>query len=492
MSSVQRGQGGQGGAGAEAGNSADRKSVSDDLGIPGCPGCERLSRRVAQLERQVQVLQAQVDKLAAALEESLRAGKRQAAPFSKGKPKAAPKKPGRKKGKDHGKASYRAVPEQVDEILDAALPRKSPCCQSPVIEEGVRPQYQTEIPAVKPLVRRFDVHVGHCERCGKRIQGRHAEQTSDALGAARSQLGPKAIAFSAYLHQDLGVPYQKSCDVLQEAFGIQWTVGGMSLALSRLARHAGASSNALLEEVRESEAVYPDETSARMSGQRWWLWVFATPTTTVYAQRPSRGSDVIDEILGRDFAGLLGHDGWAPYDQLTEAAHQQCLAHLIRRATELEETATRGAVRFPREVKGLLQDALQLRDRRETKELSPDDFSVKRDEMEERLDRILQVRPTHPGNRRFKDHLARHGDELLTFLYLDVEATNWRAEQAIRPAVRFRKTSGGHRSPQGARTRDVLLSILRTARQRALDPLLLFARMLCSTETVLLPAVEDT
>ena len=447
---------------------------------------------MAEQERQLRAKQEQIDKLAASLEESRRAGKRQAAPFSKGKPKAAPKKPGRKKGKDYGKAAFRAAPEQVDEVLDAALPQRSSCCGSRVIEEGVRPQYQTEIPAVKPIVRRFDVHVGHCESCGERVQGRHLEQTSDALGAASSQLGPKAIAFSAYLHQDLGVPYQKSCDVLQGAFGIQWTSGGMSQALSRLARRAEASYNTLLEEVRESEAVYPDETSARMSGQRWWLWVFATPTTTVYVQRPSRGSDVIDEILGRDFAGLLGHDGWAPYDQLTEAAHQQCLAHLIRRATELEEVATRGAVRFPRQVKGLLQDALQLRDRRDAKAVSSDDFSLTLEEMEERLDRILQMRLTHPGNRRFQVHLDRHGDELLTFLYLDVEATNWRAEQAIRPAVRFRKTSGGHRSPQGARTRDVLLSILRTARQRTLDPLLMFARMLCSTEPVLLPAADDT
>jgi len=95
---------------------------------------------------------------------------------------------------------------------------------------------------------------------------------------------------------------------------------------------------------------------------------------------------------------------------------------------------------------------------------------------------------THGENKKFQAHLAKHADELLTFLYEDVEATNWPAEQAIRPAVRFRKTSGGHRSPSGAWTRDVLLSILRSARQRALDPLQLFARMLRSRNTVLLPA----
>jgi transposase len=74
-----------------------------------------------------------------------------------------------------------------------------------------------------------------------------------------------------------------------------------------------------------------------MNGQRWWLWVFVTAIATVYVQRPSRGADVIEAVLGQDFRGLLGHDGWAPYDKWSEATHQLCLAHLIRRAKDLVE-----------------------------------------------------------------------------------------------------------------------------------------------------------
>jgi len=135
-----------------------------------------------------------------------------------------------------------------------------------------------------------------------------------------------------------------------------------------------------------------------------------------------------------------------------------------------------------------LQDALRLRDRWEAGELSAHGFRVVRGKIEKRLDRVLGMHLTHKGNRRFQNHLAKHADELLTFLYEDVEATNWPAEQAIRPAVRFRKTSGGDRSPRGARTRDVLLSVLRTARQRGLDPLPLFARMLQAPRPLTVPA----
>ena len=455
--------------------------MTDELGVPGCPGCERLQRRVDALEKRL-------GRLEEALEKARRSGKRQAAPFSKGRPKASPKKPGRKPGKDYGTAECRAIPSQLDEVVNAALPQRSPCCQGRVIEERVEAQYQTEIPPVRPIVRRFDVHIGHCETCGRRLQGRHREQTSDALGAAASQLGPNVVAFGAWLHQELGLPYGNACAVLDRAFGITVTPGGLSQALSRLARRAEPSYAELFNEVRCSAAVYPDETSARMNGQRWWLWVFATTLSTVYVQRPSRGSDVVEEVLGKDFAGLLGHDGWAPYDKLTEATHQQCVAHLIRRATNLLETATRGAVRFPRKVRGLLQDALRLRDRWESAQLSEHGFMIARGRLEKRLVEVMGMRITHAGNRKFQAHLANHADEILTFLYEDVEATNWPAEQAIRPAVRFRKTSGGHRSRRGARTRDILLSILRTARQRGLAPLPLLAQMLMSPKPVLMPA----
>ena len=60
---------------------------------------------------------------------------------------------------------------------------------------------------------------------------------------------------------------------------------------------------------------------------------------------------------------------------------------------------------------------------------------------------------------------------MLAFLWAtDVDATNWRAEHAIRPAVVNRKICGGNRTaPAAARTQQVLASVVRTARQRHVD-----------------------
>jgi transposase len=449
--------------------------------ISGRPSYQELLEIVRRLQHRVEELEAENRKLHGLLEEARRAGRRQAGPFSKGEPMPHPRPPGRKSGKDHGPSAFRDRPSHVNEEHDAPLPDECPDCGTELWEERVEHQYQTEIPRVKPLVRRFDVHVGFCPCCGRRFQGRHPLQTSDALGAAGSQLGPNAVALAAHLNKVVGAPYRKVVAFFQAAFGFVVSPGGLARALQRVAAKFEPTYGALLSEVRSAPVAYPDETSARMSGVLWWLWVFVTPNTTVYVLRPSRGFDVIDEVLGKDFGGALGHDGWAPYDQLVGADHQQCVAHLLRRAKELLETAVRGAVRFPRVVKALFQDALTLRDRRDAGDVSEHGFAVARGHLNRRMDDLLEMRVTHEGNRRFQKHLRNHADQLFTFLLRpDIEATSWMADHATRPAVLFRKISGGHRSPRGAHTHEVLLSVYRTCWQRLGDAISLTAQALCA------------
>jgi transposase len=137
------------------------------------------------------------------------------------------------------------------------------------------------------------------------------------------------------------------------------------------------------------------------------------------------------------------------------------------------ETATRGAVRFPRAIKAVLQGALALRDRRDAAAMSLHGLRVATGRLEARLDRLLAADFSDEANQRLAKHLINHRDALFLFLHRpEVEATNWPAEQAIRPAVVNRKSCGGNRSWQGAQTQAILTSLLRTWHQRDLDPLL--------------------
>jgi transposase len=151
---------------------------------------------------------------------------------------------------------------------------------------------------------------------------------------------------------------------------------------------------------------------------------------------------------------VLVRDGWAPYRKLAQATHQTCLAHLLRRTHVLLETAQRGAARFPHAVRRLLLRAFALRERRDAGTLTGHGLRVALGRLAAHTDRVLAGRIVHPPNRRFRQRLQTERVALFTCLTRpDVAATNWQAEQAIRPAVVTRKVCGGNRTPSGARPR---------------------------------------
>lgn len=311
------------------------------------------------------------------------------------------------------------------------------------------------------------------------MQGQHPLQTSDALGAAASQLGPDLTALIAQLNKDAGLSHGKIQRLIQNLFGVALSRGGCVQAMLRAARRCRPVYQAIVRAMPKQSAVTPDETGWRIGGWLAWLHAFAAERITCYAIDPKRGALVAERILGADYAGVLIHDGWAPYDGFWRAIHQQCLAHLLRRCVEMIEAASRGAVRFPRQVKALLQDALRLRDRHADGDVSHHGLAVARGRLERRLDRLLRWTLANDANERLAKHLNKHRPQLFTFLRRPgVDATNWRGEQAIRPAVVNRKVWGGNRTPAGVQAQSILMSVLRTCDQQHRDALDFLSRRL--------------
>lgn len=459
-----------------------------NMDVTACAGCAERDRRIGQIQRRNAELERQdalrndrIKQLEQRLEEVSRAGKRQAAPFARGAPKLNPKKPGRKSGPDYGAKAFRTAPppQAIDEVYEAPLPPCCPRCGGPVALSHIAHQYQTEIPR-RPIHRQFNVAVGRCTGCDHRVQGRHRLQTSDALGCCAAQLGPDLQAGLVQLNKDAGLAHGKITGLLKALFGIALSRGGSAQAMLRAARRCAPSYHALVESLPQQPVITPDETGWRIGGQLAWLHVFVAEPLTCYVIDPHRGVEVAQRLLGLDYAGALIHDGWAPYDRFWQAHHQTCLAHLLRRCRDLLETATRGAVRFPRQVQALLQDALGLRDRHAVGQVSDHGLAVARGRLEQRRNRLLTWTRAHPANERLAKHLHKHRDQLFTFLYhLGLDATNWRAEQALRPAVVNRKVWGGNRTPTGAAAQAILMSVLRTCAQQQRDALSFLSRTLC-------------
>ena len=430
---------------------------------------ERSEREHARVEKERARLERENTRLKDELEAARRAGARQAAPFSKGAPKRRPRRPGRKAGHRHGRHGQRRVPPIVHERHDAPLPAHCPQCGDHIHETHVAAQFQEDLPAVQPVVRRFDIHVGRCCGCQRRIQGRHPLQTSDALGAAAVQIGPHAIALAVSLNKQFGLSFGKIATVFRTRFNLTVTPSAIVRALHRAAAKGQPTYAALCETVRTSRVVVPDETGWKVRGLLYWLWVFATTTTTVYRIRRGRGFADAASVLGGDFAGGLGRDGWAPYRQFADAFHQTCLGHLLRRCRTLQRDHPRA--RFPARVARILQHALKVRDRRAADTISAHGVDVARGHLFNQLLDLLADPGAVDDVQRFARHLEVELPALFSFLVdPDLDATNWRAEQALRPVVVTRKMcGGGNRSPRGAETQQVLASILRTAHQRGLD-----------------------
>jgi transposase len=430
---------------------------------------ERLRRDLERSERERERLRRENERLREQLEAARRAGYRQAAPFSKGVRHQFPRRPGRKAGQAYGRQGGRPTPTVIDDVHEVLVPVSCPHCGADVADTHVTAQYQEDLPPVRPVVRRFDVHIGRCRRCGRRVQGRHPLQTSDAVGAAAVQLGPRALAVAASFNKQLGLSFGKIETVFVDRFGLTVTRGALVRAVHRVAAKAHPTYTALCETVKTSPMVVADETGWRVEAALSWLWVFTTPDTTVYAILPGRGFDEAATVLGHDFAGILVRDGWAPYRQFDQALHQTCVAHLLRRSRELQQDHPRA--RIPGEVQDLLQRALAVRDRYAAGTISDHGAAVARGHLEGQLARVLDRGTVVPDVQRFVRHLDREWVALFGFLRAPgVDATNWRAEQALRPAVITRKVNGGgNRTAHGAATQQVLASVLRTAHQRHLD-----------------------
>ncbi len=447
-----------------------------------CPGCVARDRVIAEAFARIEQLTARVADLERRLDLKERASKRQAAPFSKGEPNPNPKKPGRKSGNAHGKHAHRLPPaeEQIVETLEAPLPEACPHCGGAVVEdEGVDEQFQTDLPD-QPLRRKFRIHKGTCKACRKRVRGRHPLQTSDAVGAAQSQLGPHAQASVVYLNKRAGMSYGKIADCFREAHGIELRPSTATRIVLRNSDQLETTYDEIKESIAHSKIVVPDETGWREGGRPVWLHVAVGDEATCYVIDRRRNADTLENLIGLNFSGYLVRDGFASYDRFEDATHQLCMAHALRRARTLEETLFGQNKRFPQQILDQFQEALALRDAFRVGEADRAALAAAHDEHVERLHRLTSRVRADERNNVFARHLAQYGPGWLQFLLEpDLPATNFLAEQALRTPIVNRKVFGGNRTAAGCRAQERICSAIQTCRQQKQSALAFLRDAIC-------------
>jgi transposase len=435
---------------------------------------EELLVLVAQLERQVAQLSARLEALQAENAQLQRSNKRQAAPFSKGARESKPKRPGRKPGEGTFSFRHAPRPEEITEppVNVPVTLNSCPGCGGRLAEERVDLAYITDLPPLpRPKVTQYWVWVCRCTACGRKVRGEHPDLASDQYGATAHRVGKRGMAAAHTLHYQIGIPVRKVPGVLETLTGLQLTQGAITQGALRWARSkVGTAYQELRATVRESQAVYTDDTGWRVGGEAAHLMAFDTDEATVYQVRPRHRHQEVPEVVPADYPGVMVTDRGRSYEahSFSRVKQQKCLAHLQKTLSLLLEQKKGRAREFGEKLKMLLRMAMDLWEEYHAGEAAG--FEGRAAELWFVISYQLRERALRdPDNRHLLKVLRRYHQrgELLRFLEEPlVEPTNNRVERALRPAVIARKVSQGSKNQAGAYAFCAFKSVIQTLLKR--------------------------
>ena len=381
------------------------------------------------------------------------------------KPSAPPRR--KKRGAQPGHAgAARPQPEQIDRREAHQLPACPTCGGNLTRTRRTRTRIVEDIPAdLKPVVTEHTIHRDWCPCCRKQVE----PQVPDAL--PNCTLGNRTVALSAWLHYGLGVTTSQIVDVFNQHLKLKITDGGLTQMWHRLSDVFEPWYEQIHRHCLDAGVLHADETGWRVEGRTWWLWCFATTDATFYLIDESRGHAALDQFFVEEFRGVLVTDFWAAYDAVGRTK-QKCWPHLLRELKEVDASSDASGdwPAFAKRLRRIYGDAIRLELTRPT--LPADEFGMKLVRLHGRITDLAVGDWAHGHARRLAKRLHKYGAELLTFVEFEgVPPSNNHAEREVRPAVLMRKASYGNQSERGARTRSVLMSVMRTLKKRGLDPM---------------------
>lgn len=417
----------------------------------------QLKAMVAQLRATNAELQKRVDTLEKRLSTRGGSGMPGNKPTS---PKTTEQKEPRKK-RPHGFSRMRMTPtEQVDHAVDIC-----PDCGTRLQGGWVqRTREVLEIPVLPVRVIEHRFMARGCPVCGKRCVAK-AEELEDVAGQER--VGVNLASLIVTLREEGRLPFEQIQWYLETLHQLHLSVGELVEIVHRTAARAKQAVEQIRDQIRASPVVNGDETGWRQNGKNGYVWTFSTATARYFLRR-GRNKEVVDEVLGESFDGVMVSDFYAAYNHY-EGEHQRCWAHLLGDIHDLKGI-------YPDDA-GLRVWAQAVHDLyTEAKAFASADEKVrqsKRQELEGRLLAVCDpfVEDSLAVQAKLCRRIHRFIKELFVFVeYPDVPSDNNAAERSLRHLVISRKISGGTRAYKGTESKMTLSSLFGTWRAVGLNP----------------------
>jgi transposase len=396
------------------------------------------------------------------------------------------KKPRKKRDAQYNHARRRATPTQIVEH------RIVQCPDCHLRLGGIslaRVREVIDVPPPPPLeITEHRVYKGWCAQC-QRWHEAPVDLAEQVLGQGR--IGVRLSSLMAYLRSVMRLPIRQLREVMRQVYGLDVSIGEIVELLHRIHEHAQPVLTDLKKKIRSSPAVQADETGWREDGSNGYIWSVSTPQIRYYEYHHSRAGEVVKQLIGDDFAGVLGSDFYAGYN-IHQGLHQRCWVHYLRDVHDLKKACpdNEDLSTWAKAVKDLYEEAVTWATHGPDPGLSPRQHHQARVEQQHAFEQRLWAlchpyvhtpAPQQTVCKRVEQFLP----ELFVFVAIaGVPAHNNLAERSIRPLVIARKISGGTRSPKGSQTRMGLASLFGTWMAQGLNPFSQCLALLTSTSSL--------
>ena len=321
-----------------------------------------------------------------------------------------------------------------------------------------------DLPPLQPVYHEYRQFAAQCPCC----QGQQSA-TFPAGVNAPLQYGSRVMALVAYLSVYQYLPYGRLTSLLRDVCQVPLSEGSVANLLRQAAVRAAPVYERIKAELAASPVMGADETSAKVNGGTWWLWVWQNVRNTYLAAAATRGWATITEVWSEGLMqATLVSDRYAAHLKLAVRAHQLCLAHLLRDAVYLTQAESHA---FAQGCQDWLRAVFRVRREIVKRQAALTEESATARELEKGLNDLLgqTIDPVQqPQTAIFQRALLKHRNYLLPCIYdLEVPADNNGSERALRNVKVKQKVSGQFKT--GQEVFCVLRSVSDTLRKRELD-----------------------
>lgn len=266
------------------------------------------------------------------------------------------------------------------------------------------------------------------------------------------------------LRFDDRLPLRKTISAIERQYKTTLTSKTVYDITKRVADKATPEYEEIKKKIRKTTNIHIDETKIKIQGKTHWLWIFRSQKNVFFVIRKERNKNVLDEILGYNYDGIIISDGLSAYEQYTKYL-QRCWAHILRETKEMADQYNDA-----KPMHQWMKDLFAI-----VKSVSIKDSQYKRKKLYknciQEMKWLIEKYSTYP-------HLAtvittiKNGLNFwfTRIIHPQIEPTNNKGERSLREIVVMKRIIGTLRNQDGADVLAKMMTLISTWRLNGQNP----------------------